>query len=246
MLVPMQEKNGKIVVTSLQVAQDFEKDHAHVCRDIQNLMNQNPILVSDKYFLETPYKAGTGKSYKAYDLTRDGFSLLVMGFTGKTALQWKLKYIDTFNKMEAVVKKVASGVMPSPEEAKRIRAQAMLLNAKTRAFKTVKASINDQKLSPIALQLYGLTTIENLLGEKVGHAPDGQKLYTATEIANAAHCSSKKVGAVAKAHGMQTDPSEYGIWALDKSPYCAKQVSSFRYNEKGKSELLRLLKEAAA
>ena len=44
-------------------------------------------------FHESSYTAGTGKSYKEYFMNRDGFSLLVMGFTGKKALEWKIKYI---------------------------------------------------------------------------------------------------------------------------------------------------------
>ncbi|MCF0149678.1 MAG: ORF6C domain-containing protein, partial [Clostridium sp.] len=55
-------------------------------------------------FIESSYKAGTGKEYKEYLITRDGFSLLVMGFTGTKALAWKLKYIEAFNKMEISLK----------------------------------------------------------------------------------------------------------------------------------------------
>lgn len=90
--------NGEAIVSSVKIAEDFEKEHAHVCRDIQNLISQNPILDSDKYFIETSYKAGTAKNYKAYDVKRKGFSLLTMGFTGSAALEWKLKYIDTLTK----------------------------------------------------------------------------------------------------------------------------------------------------
>ena len=57
-----------------------------------------------KMFIESSYKAGTGKSYKEYLLTRDGFTLLAMGFTGSKAIEWKLKYIDAFNKMEQALK----------------------------------------------------------------------------------------------------------------------------------------------
>ena len=57
-------------------------------------------------FIESSYKAGTGKKYKEYLLTRDGFSLLVMGFTGSRALEWKLKYIEAFNKMENKLKEI--------------------------------------------------------------------------------------------------------------------------------------------
>lgn len=55
-------------------------------------------------FIKTWYKhPQNGERYAKYLMNRDGFSLLVMGFTGKKALEWKLKYIEAFNKMEAVI-----------------------------------------------------------------------------------------------------------------------------------------------
>lgn len=93
-------EDGQLVVTSRQVAEDFEKRHANVLRDIENLILTNSKLSSLNYFIESSYTDTKGETRKEYLLTRDGFSLLVMGFTGKKALQWKLKYIDAFNKME--------------------------------------------------------------------------------------------------------------------------------------------------
>jgi hypothetical protein len=123
-------------------------------------------------------------------------------------------------------------------QIKQERAAAMILNAKTRAFKTVQSIKDNKQLSDVAAQLYGLSTLENLMGAKVGHAPEVGKVYTTTEIANAIGCSAQKVGKMAKANNLQTD--EYGIWVLDKSPYSAKQVRSFRYNEAGKAKVKEL------
>ncbi|WP_432648384.1 Rha family transcriptional regulator, partial [Mitsuokella sp.] len=96
-------ENERIVTSSLNVAEHFEKRHDHVIRDIETLISQNPKLGTD-YFCETSYQAGTGKNYKMYLMNRDGFSLLVMGFTGAKALEWKLKYIEAFNAMEKEIK----------------------------------------------------------------------------------------------------------------------------------------------
>ncbi|MDE6091832.1 MAG: Rha family transcriptional regulator [Ruminococcus sp.] len=90
--------NGVLTVSSLQVAKDFGKQHKDVLEKITSLRAENSAVTS--MFIESTYKAGTGKTYKCYDITRDGFSLLVMGFTGKKALEWKLKYIEAFNSME--------------------------------------------------------------------------------------------------------------------------------------------------
>lgn len=91
-------QNKQVVTTSLKVAEVFEKQHKHVIEAIENIKAENSALTS--FFYEGTYKAGTGKSYKMYYMNRDGLSLLVMGFTGKKALDWKIKFIEAFNAME--------------------------------------------------------------------------------------------------------------------------------------------------
>lgn len=90
----------QVVTSSRNVAEHFEKRHADVLETIEKLKTENSVLT--KMFFETTYKVdGNNKSYKEYLMNRDGFSLLVMGFTGAKALAWKLKYIEAFNAMEA-------------------------------------------------------------------------------------------------------------------------------------------------
>ena len=93
--------NNQIVVSSKDIAEHFGKDHKHVLESIRE------ILVAEnsatKFYQETTHQ-NRGKDYKAYLMNRDGFSLLAMGFTGKKALQWKLKYIEAFNEMEETLK----------------------------------------------------------------------------------------------------------------------------------------------
>lgn len=102
--------DGELVVTSRQIAEDFDKRHADVIEKIEELIKtENSVMTM---FIESSYKAGTGKSYKEYLITRDGFSLLVMGFTGSKALQWKLKYIEAFNKMEQALKEPQKQLTP--------------------------------------------------------------------------------------------------------------------------------------
>lgn len=95
--------NGQLTVSSLQVATNFGKRHCDVLESIENLKTENSVLKN--MFIESTYKVeGNNKTYKCYDITRDGFSLLVMGFTGKKALEWKIKYIEAFNAMETQLK----------------------------------------------------------------------------------------------------------------------------------------------
>lgn len=93
-------KNNQLVTSSVNVANNFGKQHQHVIRAIENLAVQN--RTAKNYFYESTHE-NRGKQYKMYYMNRDGFSLLVMGFTGKKALEWKLKYIEAFNAMEKKV-----------------------------------------------------------------------------------------------------------------------------------------------
>lgn len=98
-------QNGEPVASSLQIAESFGKEHNHVLRDIKVLLEGMPKNGQTPMFYKTGYvHEQNGQTYPMYQMNRDGFSLLVMGFTGKTALEWKLKYIAAFNEMERRIK----------------------------------------------------------------------------------------------------------------------------------------------
>jgi Rha family phage regulatory protein len=94
--------NGKPVVTSQDVAKTFGKKHFHVLRNIEKILK-----TSDKFgqsnFGFAEYSDGQGKSRKQYHLTKDGFVLLAMGFTGDEAMKLKVSYITQFNAMEKFI-----------------------------------------------------------------------------------------------------------------------------------------------
>lgn len=100
-LINIENKNGILLVSSREVAERFEKEHRHVLESIRNLAAENS--ATKNMFIESNY-LNRGKEYPEYLLTRDGFSLLAMGFTGSKALEWKLKYLEAFNRMEAEIK----------------------------------------------------------------------------------------------------------------------------------------------
>lgn len=101
------------VTTSLRVAEVFEKRHKHVLKSVESLVvdllkNEETPLDVDRpkngpMFWLANYQDSYGRNQKLYRMNRDGFSLLVMGFTGKKALEWKLKYIRAFNEMEKLL-----------------------------------------------------------------------------------------------------------------------------------------------
>lgn len=105
--IDVKEYEGQLVVSSREVANNFEKQHRNVLRDVENIVKEGCSNLSRPLFIESKYQHPQNKQwYKEYLLTRDGFSLLVMGFTGAKALQWKLKYIEAFNKMERALREL--------------------------------------------------------------------------------------------------------------------------------------------
>lgn len=94
----VQLQNGVATTTSLQVAETFGKNHQHVLETIKNLTVENSTVKN--FFYKSTYTNSRGREYPIYYMNRDGFTLLAMGFNGKRALEFKLKYIEAFNQME--------------------------------------------------------------------------------------------------------------------------------------------------
>lgn len=140
-LIPVCEYNGEAVTTSRAVADQFGKQHQHVIRDIENIISQlnasnfglvngtenegseskiGPAATEDfaaRNFLLSEYTDLKGEKRKQYILTRDGFTLLAMGFTGAKAMQFKVAYITAFNRMEALISGNGSGLLQNTRRA---------------------------------------------------------------------------------------------------------------------------------
>lgn len=99
------------VTTSLKVAEIFEKEHRVVMKSIRNLTAQNYAV--KKMFVEDSYLNSRNQQQPMYYMNRDGFTLLAMGFTGSKAMEFKLKYIDAFNKMEKQIKEETKFRLPT-------------------------------------------------------------------------------------------------------------------------------------
>ena len=92
------------VVSSLDVAETFEKNHRDVMESIRNIEPAISTAEFSALFYLDSYKASNGKMNPMYLMTRDGFTLLPMGYTGEKAMQFKLAYIKQFNAMEELLK----------------------------------------------------------------------------------------------------------------------------------------------
>lgn len=111
------DQKGVARVDSLFVAATFEKGHRHVLRDITRIIEPRSGLsenfIQDNFILST-YKDARGRKLPRYLLTRDGFTMLVMGYTGPKAMHFKELYIQRFNEMEQCVRSLLSARQEFP------------------------------------------------------------------------------------------------------------------------------------
>ena len=96
-------KGNKATVSSLEVADHFGKRHDNVMNAIENVIKNVSADFNHLNFKAVSYVDAKGEKRKCYEMTRDGFSMVVMGFTGKKAFEWKEKYINAFNRMEQLL-----------------------------------------------------------------------------------------------------------------------------------------------
>ncbi len=111
-------REGKVFANSRDVAAYFEKEHKHVLEAVDNLLKNNMAEFSamENWFViqHDAHPTVPGRTVRSFDMTRDGFTLLAMGFTGAKALQFKLRYIEAFNRMEEALRQMQ--VLPPAAE----------------------------------------------------------------------------------------------------------------------------------
>ena len=111
-------------VDSRLVAQMFEKEHKNVLRDIDMILSPESGFSKEfnrLNFEPIKYTDIRGRKQRCYAMTRDGFTMLVMGFTGKKAAQFKEMYIKRFNEMEQTIKTLVSAREQFPMLTEQIR-----------------------------------------------------------------------------------------------------------------------------
>ena len=125
-------KNDEAMTDSLTVAENFKRRHDDVVRSIEKLIERNKEVETDdrtfsdisRQFIKTRYKDGSGRSQTKYLMNRDGFALLVMGFNGKKAHEWKLKYIYAFNSMESIIRERSTAAWVETRAAGKLTRKA--------------------------------------------------------------------------------------------------------------------------
>lgn len=169
MLVEIKTVNKEevTVVTSLDVAETFEKRHDHVLRDVEKLKKDIPNF--GEMFFETTMPDSYGRSQKAFLMNRDGFTLLVMGYTGEKAMKFKIAYIKQFNAMEQALigkmKEREKGIAVRQALTKAIQQSNENERMHGRAYSTYTDVVYKVVFGKSAKQLreeYGITKKDNL------------------------------------------------------------------------------------
>lgn len=138
------------VVTSLDIADTFEKQHRRVLQDIRELNCSDNFRLHE--FVQSEYINAQGHKQPMYLITRDGFSLLVMGYTGDKAMKFKENYIKQFNAMERAL------IGKAKERAKGIAVRQSLTDV-------IKNSKENERLHGHAYSLYTDVIYKNIIGK---------------------------------------------------------------------------------
>lgn len=165
-------ENNRPVTDSLTVAETFGKEHKHVMRDIRELECSDEFHRSN--FGLVDYMDAGNRRYQKYLITQDGFSFLVMGYTGKEAARFKEMYINEFNRMRDELSKPQFSLPQTMPEALRmlaaeIESKAILVAAKEAAEQQIalqapKVALYDVAMSADGLQPVGTVAKELGLG----------------------------------------------------------------------------------
>lgn len=232
-----QDENKDVWMTREQVGRALE--YTDPGDSIRKIHERNKDRL-DKFSVTVKLSGTDGKLYNTYLYNAKGV-YEICRFSRQPKADAFMDFV--WDVLESLRKGESILVRPQTEDAKlqiqKQRAEAMLLNARTRQAKLILEMQQSGYLSPVAVELLGINALEVLTNQPIDYRPEIEKTYTATEIAAELGVSATKIGKIANSHGLKT--SEYGITILDKSPYSNKQVVSFRYNEKGRAKLRELI-----
>lgn len=240
--ITVKEYQGKRVVTLKDIDQCHGRPDGTARRNFNK--NKQHLIEGIDYFKISPneFRTAIGDMDERQQndvtlITESGYMMIVKSFTDDLAWDVQRMLVNSYFRVE---QKKADETLKL--QIQKERSRAMLINANYRMLKLLMNKPELQKLSPIALEALGIKAAEQIANINLSeYLPKTEKTYSASEVGNAYGISANKVGKIANAHGLKTE--EYGVFVMDKSRYSSKEVASFRYNEKGKSEIGRLLEQ---
>lgn len=191
-------KEEVTVVTSLDVAETFGKRHADVLRDVEHLECSEEFR--ERNFALSSYKSLQNKTFPMYLITRDGFTLLVMGYTGEKAIKFKEGYIRQFNAME----KALIGKMR--EREKGIAVRQALTNA-------LKESNENDRMHGHAYSTYTNVIYKSIFGKNASQLREEYGIGKKDNLRD--YFSEEELKAVQSAEMLVSSLINYG-WGYDQ------------------------------
>jgi len=209
-----------------------------VCRSLELDPTATRRLDDDEKITLRLTQGESQRSSETTIISEPGLYTLILGSRKPEARAFK-RWIT--HDVIPAIRKTGAYTMDSSVEASRLRARAMLLNAQTRQLGMIIKTIADKRnLAPLAIEVFGLKTIQAVFGTDVGgYLPETERTLSATQVADMYGVTAARVGRLANLHGLKTP--EFGIFVLDKSPYSAKEVEAFRYNQHGVERIGQIL-----
>lgn len=216
---------------------------------INKIVQRNSYLKSAEFSAEVKLTSPRGDTQSTRVFTEDGIyeaTMLAKTEKAKQFRAWVRKLLKALRSGEAAIIKTDK-LAEMKLRAAADRAAAMRMNAENRRLKLLLDHPHLKELSPIAQQTWELKAYEAATGVDVGnHLPECGELYQAGQLAAlwtkefGVKVTAATLGKLANQNGLKTE--EFGVVALDKSPYSNKEVASFRYNTKGVARLKAIAK----
>lgn len=208
--IVFQGSEGQPLTNSVLVAGTFEKRHDDVIKKIKSLLNDSPQKCG-QFFVSSTYIDNSGKENLMYIMNRDGFTLLAMGFTGKKALQFKLDYIEAFNKMEKAIKKVPA--LPSPIDVTVLKQLVETTQVMAAQINQMQSELTRQR------ELLTIPTLQNplLSADEQRISPRQCKYYTVKQMAKALNSDPRYLNAFLEYKRVQEYDNIKQRWVLDSS-----------------------------
>ncbi len=202
MLVEIMKVNKEdvTVVTSLDIAETFGKEHRNILADIRNIQGEISTAEFSALFYNGEYIASNGKKNPLYYMNRDGFTLLVMGYTGEKAMKFKLAYIHQFNAMEKAL-------------FERIKEREKGIAVRQALTKALQQSSENDRMHGHAYSTYTNLIYKSIFSKDAKHL---REEYGISQKDDLRDCfSTEELQQVQKAEMLVSSLVEYG-WGYDE------------------------------
>lgn len=229
--------DSRAVTTSLKVAEVFEKRHKDVLRIIDRVLKETSAqnCADGVFFDRSTYKDSNNRTQPMYYINRDGFALLAMSFTGQKAMQFKMNYINAFNKMEEYIKHEQSTAIDTPSTAiQALAMQTSLLSQSIQQMAEIERKQMEQAERTKALE-------DKMLALEQEREENGRLLLEAplSEDATPAMTERAKVRMLVNQYSAATNTRQQDVWhEIYNELYYKYNISINSYKTQGKESKL--------